>query len=1674
MEGKRDSEKAAQTVAQIWSNSLLPNERGAGYQFYMNALQSWLSNKTANTRRSYAGTLVNFFDFASRRRSSGGDTIQLVAPHQLNQSDVDEYVAHLSKPSFNPETLTNKSERVVYEWLLDYLKDKPEVMASSAKSKMSKEGIDVLFPDYVVKKGFLASPRRGFTKFDYVISALARKSLVSKRHPIEDDPTADPDADYPIGLVPPKSVRQPSTQIQRLQALSSFWSHLLTDKKLGMSRRPGALEPVNPWTEASRLTAKAAPDNQIRKAARKMSVADLEKVSNKLAAERLDIKDPGFIGLKNILATRDELAVFFYTSTGLRRQEGMMARVENLKDTSIGSGKLLLLGGIRRKGRKSDEEVFVPMYVLRLRQHLYSLLKKYVDETEQYTRWVKENNDPDGGDVKMALMRRGHFQKAFLSALQHADRGPLIPALGRWGNAVYKAQEKGKEESVALFGVDLTQVPMDGRNLLHRMQLLARGKEDRKLRYHPHALRHLSVTMAEGVGDGSRLAQAIAGHRSASTTDIYRDMVSLQAAAVLKVDEKLEEIFARADALARGQAPVRVKEGESAVEAPVVEIKPVEEAEKPTEVEISEISPREAAVSEFYEHPSVKAVIEEVKKNLNEFVEKSQVAADAVLSSGPKENIQTTTASKIENVQVQKGISAVGQRLPGERAPKRPANRKPAAVQDVLDAIPPEKFFLKASDWPPGGRWESPVYVNRENMDRIVASGMFVGPSAVTQWGFPSAKSGKKGESASFKDMDALGMFSSPRTYLTYRVAVNRATEIKSEFSDERLGVFTPQFLKRNPVPEEAVKKEFYSVKRKIERRSERLVYFPICNVSDGLWMTELADRAVGEHEKISLIDPGAAKSMVRWMAVLFQLGKSSMALLSENIPKGGGGEVSWIGEEDTVSLVDETTYQCFRRTRGSTFRQHSVNEVIEFLKVEGVRNYSGELGTEFRFSDKEKLTNTLITRIEKNLDDMEAFQEMEVSSFLHVYPLPPWVVETDDALGDEKHGLSEEERSRAKDWFRTISREFGRGKMVEFEFSAMTFRDFFPLTMKYILGGPDVITVEYPEDPTLKRSISEFFSKRGIDPIVGCRRFMRHLWEIKKTNEGAFLGGRTAAARAREDIDKIDQMWGLLWSWIIPTMGSFKNHIEMTGKPAVYREMKDLMQRYMSATALQSRVLPLEKELESFKRSVEDVMLSTSMSPDEKIQRMDKFAMDIVRQKAQLMIESGVSDPESFAQAIFSAYVDHALEWSNAVGNPNIFRDMADTIYFSGAVTMKDVEKAFDSYVGAEFTYLMLLSFFSYNAQKVFETIVGKAQVVKKIEDYEFDKTYEGSPAPGLEDQKFFPEAKRAPGSMDYDKKFGSREKKRTGETFITPRADKEDEFANNIEALISMGEYGRANDLATWYPSPAAMSLELLNQGLAESRRYLSESKEGIPFEKTLAKGIIVRKAKDERPKKAVLDEVSEEITRLYEQVSGTDAFEEKDRELGLSDSFRNLSTLNPIKKRRLLNELIKLSEMKPNRVGQFSKSKTSPILQSNLDLVRGIRLSMVRLVCALYADPTKPEAARRPGRGHPVRLHAGCREPADRLRPKNPHPHEERWRQDRLRREVYGGLHRRDAGRVGKARRRGGEALLRDQLPPQNAEATSEVLPEDGPPRWRRGCPGARLPRVLRHRGVPGAMG
>jgi integrase len=1268
-------ERSARAVARIWADSLLPQEQGVAYEFYSNALLTWLPNKSRNTRRSYAGTLVQFFDFVSRSRSGGGDTLKLVAPHQLRQSDIDGFVAHLTRPSIHPETvIRDKAERLLFEWLQDYFNKNGGAKTDSNKVRdgLKAEGLMDIVSEYHAPLGFKAATSKGYDSFDLAISALARKRLV-RRVPVEAaqlvaaTPPKEGEMHPLYGLLPARveSANRAATQIQRVRALSSFWSHLLTDKKLGMSRRPGALEPINPWVEAGSTVKAGTGEDAIRKAQRKMSVEDLTNVIRKLGSERMASAGK-FMTVSSILAVRDELAVFFFVSTGLRRSEGLMALVQNLKEPAgllaLDPGReLMILGGIRRKGKRQDEEVFVPRKILDLRAHMFGMMRQFVDEHDEVVASIraaaKQQGDDGEKSADMAIARRETFRKSFQAVLLNANQGPLVPALGRWGNAVVKATDKARADKIALPQGDLSQVPMDGRNLLHRMQLLVAGKEERRLKYHPHSLRHLSVTMAEGIGEGSALGQAIAGHRSATTTEIYRDMVSLQAAAVLKVSRRLTDIFMKVEqGLQLAKAPAGAAEMPPVAEQPVAPEAPVEVAPSPEPVVLEPVETEaQKAIREAQESFSetlaksgnpiqsrLSQVNDELAKKIGQNFKTKEVVLDsqevpafknAALVASETPGIRESP--EVLLIKVDEPITGIGPgtRAPADSPPQAPAQvgrgPKPlnlpkgvqkakgreekveAMVNAALDSVPPGQWFLDAGAWQRNGEWTPVVFMSKEQVEATLSSGYMFGPQVVSRYGL--TKSPKH---------DKLNIVMSMRTYLPYIYYATRATESPGEgTNDPVIQNFDNEMADIEPIPKQlnpnaARKKkpadqpsdEPKKEKRKIKVFPERLIYLPILNLSNQALVerfTEVLDHHYddGKGGGLRVREPDQAKAMVRWLCILFSA--------SRRVQREMGDTVSWIGSHDILPKIGETTSEAFNRTRAKVFREPEPDMLVSFLLREGIRIY-GLLGSNFRVDDEKGRRSMVETRLANVLNDASDYQQGDVASFLSVYKLPDWI-DSEDPIGGDK-GLKPEELARLKQWLRTVGAKIT--STIEFSDQAEKIEQFWSLIEPF--AGSDARTINVP--PDMAKLERQFNRLNQVDLLLGVRRCLRHMWEIREQNASAF------ESRGVVKLDKINTIWGLYWSWILPSPAEAKERLRQAGTALTKDAVKNIIEVMMMETSSKVILQRFQEVFDKFTALAQKHINNTALDKRKAAAMIESEAAKMAKDIADILFKGDVA----------------------------------------------------------------------------------------------------------------------------------------------------------------------------------------------------------------------------------------------------------------------------------------------------------------------------------------------------------------------------------------------------------------------------------------------------------------
>ncbi len=915
----------------------------------------------------------------------------------------------------------------------------------------------------------------------------------------------------------------------------------------------------------------------------------------------------------------------------------------------------------------------------------------------------------------MAIARREAFRKSFQAVLMNANQGPLVPALGRWGNAVNKAMHKSREDGINLPWGDLSQVPMDGRNLLHRMQLLVAGKEERRLKYHPHSLRHLSVTMAEGIGEGSALGQAIAGHRSATTTDIYRDMVSLQAAAVLKVSRRLTDIFMKVEqGLQLAKAPAGAAEMPPAAEQTVVQEAPEEVAPSPEPVAQPEPVETEAqkAIRESQESfretlaksgKPIQSRLSQVQGELSEVIRESYRPAALVLDSKNAADARDLAHVAGERFAVQPGKEIVPQdvgtgvtvvaptphppahegRVPkaltlpkGVQKAKGREETIQAMVNAALDMVPPSQWFLDAGAWQRNGEWKPVVFMSKEQIEATLASGYMMGSQVVSRYGLTTSPK-----------HDKLNIVMSMRTYLPYIYYATRATESPGEgdnepviqtFDNEMAGIEPiPKQLNPNAArkkkktadpPADEPKKE----KRKIKVFPERLIYLPILNLSNQALVdrfTEVLDHHYddGKGGGLRVREPDQAKAMVRWLCILFSA--------SRRVQKEMGDTVSWIGSHDILPKIGETTSQAFNRTRAKVFREPEPDMLVSFLLREGIRIY-GLLGSNFRVDDEKGRRSMVETRLANVLNDASDYQQGDVASFLSVYKLPDWI-DSEDPIGGDK-GLKPEELARLKQWLRTVGAKITSA--IAFTEQAADIEEFWSLVEPFY--GSGARTIEIPGD--LAAKAKRFNRMNQVDLLLGVRRCLRHMWELYNVNKSLF------ESRGVTKVDKINLIWGLYWSWILPSPAEAKERLRQAGTTLTKNSVKDIIEVMMMETSSKVILQRFQEAFDKFTELARKHINNTALDKRKAAAMIEaeaaKMAKDIadILFKGDVLTDSAAETVKRALEKYDKLLVVTGFEGAEA-GNVSTFRKLAKGVagsmaFSPGKVSYADLKDIYES----------------------------------------------------------------------------------------------------------------------------------------------------------------------------------------------------------------------------------------------------------------------------------------------------------------------------------------------------------------------------------------------------------
>lgn len=1202
-----NQETAAKVIASEWSKGLPDKkDRTDVSLFYKGVLKSFLTGKSAHTKRSWSGTICDFFDFVAHRRDSVYHAgLRLVAPHELEQDDVDGYVAsiaHVRDPS--PEMILDPMEKMVAEWMYDVYSKAPTRELSEIEVEA---GLQAEFPRWDYEPGALtssptktdidfvdeskaSSPYKGFIGkgqpiIRTVLSSLVRKKVLV-RSPTAKEATKGSKGPerkkYPYGkarYTKPASTKSAtvSTQIQRLTALANFWASFMSESSLDFNQasRPSILR-VNPWIKPRKVLFKGVSktNDEQKRSLRRMTVEELGFLLQRLHKRYTPRK--ANVGIFNILAKRDELAILFLTSTGLRVFEALQAKVENMKPDE--KGALWHLDGIRRKMGVDQVTVVVPNLIMERLAELRELIQGYVARVgamfaEEWDKMraevlaeqpgLDEEDQAIEADKRMAPFAREHTKEHFFlgqlrAYLKMGMSGPLLPALGRWGNALTKARTVLKTDE----RVPAVVVPWDENSIRDRLLLMAAKGSPLRNRLHPHAFRHLSVAMAEAFTPGAEAARLMAGHKDGRTTEIYRDTVSLRRTATLAIEAELRLMLLKS----AGQEPKKAPPVAPPGVVPPAAVPPAAPSSGPQPPPVEVLSQEGKIIKLRGSRLAFPMTKDDIRKQAVAADLVSQVAAPppaevhavaekSVVSSPetppppathPPETAPVVTppaAAPKPGLPRPGKIHAVGGGLvpPAISAPsgqKKPPSPPEAAKQPKLKnpseyvwSTPPDEWFLLANH-----AWANPIPLsNSDLLTNVFKKGYLPGPHVVSQWGLARQL------------LDAM-VWTGVRTLLPYRIAIKDAkTTVK--WTMESIGAVeapgTPSRFLKNPNDDSI---PFTSLA------------IPVVNFDDTKYVaTRLAPELRTAYEGVKKHDPGASRAFGAWLIDIVSHFQWMMHKVKESdarLSKQGKGAVNleWLGQDSSISqeMEDNQAWgkiDFVESIRGSWLRDHDPREVSQFILAQGAA-WHGPVGVPSDTSDWRKRSDANAERLQNALDGIQRilFQKTEgvrgrggkiaitqAPQGLRKYELPRWVTETDDPLGDEQRpdlGVSSEDLPKLKEW---ILANKGFKDTVSFEQDASspnpnTSPDPYWNLVSRFAHSPTDKTIHCPAEYDSARIA--YTAKNMVDPIVACRRAVRHLWEVSRA--------------LQEPMNKkdVDQIWGVIWSWVMPSVGVTKRYL--------------------------------------------------------------------------------------------------------------------------------------------------------------------------------------------------------------------------------------------------------------------------------------------------------------------------------------------------------------------------------------------------------------------------------------------------------------------------------------------------------------------------------------------------
>jgi site-specific recombinase XerD len=478
------------------------------------------------TRQAYRYAVTEFFEWLARERG------QIVPPHRVTSRDAEAYVEWLSNRTYSLEAERlrdgDQEERLaLYRTIAELGSTDLIVLARSAPAWLREK-----HPHHIVRDDGKTSEDPRSLNLAWLHHELGRMVLhdllvrtptmteLRRENPqlgisvftvVMPDPETGRSESISIESLFSYSVPKPrpvgrATIALRLAALSAFWEVLARGENV-----PGG-EAVLKYNIFGAVQERV---NRGLGAERREASAKAQRLTPELVERLLRAADG-----PTLVDKRNAALLWFLVLTGARVSEAVAIRrgqPRGAGDEHRWRGWLDVTSEppgvwLRRKGDKRQWLPFPP----------YALKALYAFQAELWRRRPKpETQSTEPGAPHYLHPDSPAWRYKLLAEM---DDAPLFPPVGFWGaNSTFQYEELRPNISASFGGTHYTR-PMTRHGveqLLRRVALRADLSPEDTQKVHAHALRHFAATAMVSMGKPLREVQAILGHQSITTTELY-------------------------------------------------------------------------------------------------------------------------------------------------------------------------------------------------------------------------------------------------------------------------------------------------------------------------------------------------------------------------------------------------------------------------------------------------------------------------------------------------------------------------------------------------------------------------------------------------------------------------------------------------------------------------------------------------------------------------------------------------------------------------------------------------------------------------------------------------------------------------------------------------------------------------------------------------------------------------------------------------------------------------------------------------------------------------------------------------------------------------------------------------------------------------------------------------